>query len=66
MRIDNERLRAALAAEYVLGTLRGRARRRFERWLVYSAAARAQVAAWERWLAVLLETVSPVNPPARV
>lgn len=66
MRIDNERLRAALAAEYVLGTLRGRARRRFERWLAYSAATRAQVAAWERWLAVLLETVSPVDPPARV
>lgn len=56
----------ALAAEHVLGTLRGRARRRFE------AIARAdrEVAAilrrWEEDLTPLAERVTPVDPPARV
>ena len=34
MNIRNRELVDRLAAEYVLGTLRGRARRHFERWLV--------------------------------
>lgn len=56
----------ALAAEYVLGTLRGRARQRFE------AIARAdrEVAAilrhWEEGLTPLAERLAPVEPPARV
>ncbi|MGZ5097035.1 MAG: anti-sigma factor [Usitatibacter sp.] len=56
----------ALAAEYVLGTLRGRARQRFE------AIARAdrEVAAilrrWEEDLTPLAERVAAVEPPARV
>lgn len=66
MKLENKHLLAALAAEYVLGTLRGGARRRFERLLAWSAEARAQVAAWERWLMTLFETVAPIAPPARV
>ena len=56
----------ALAAEYVLGTLRGRARARFE------AIARADrevagiVARWEAFLTPLAERIPPVEPPARV
>jgi anti-sigma-K factor RskA len=56
----------ALAAEHVLGTLRGRARRRFEA----IASADREVAAilrrWEEDLTPLAERVTPVDPPARV
>ena len=55
-----------LASEYVLGTLHGAARRRFDKVLVGSSAARAAVHAWEQRLAVLAESVPPVEPPSRV
>ena len=55
-----------LASEYVLGTLHGAARRRFEKLLVESSAARAAVHAWEQRLAVLARSVPPVEPPWRV
>jgi len=64
MKSGNRELVDRLAAEYVLGTLRGRARRRFERWLV-SPQVGAIVKAWERRLQGLeprLESVAP--PPA--
>jgi anti-sigma-K factor RskA len=54
-----------LAAEYVLGTLRGRARRRFERWFV-SPQVGALVKAWEQRLAGLEPRLEPVTPPATV
>lgn len=55
-----------LAAEYALGTLRGRARRRFERWLLSPQVA-GLVRAWEDRLA-FLETreVRIAPPPAHV
>lgn len=55
-----------LAAEYVLGTLRGPARRRFEALLVAHPALREAVQAWERRLSPLQEGVVPVEPPERV
>ena len=55
-----------LASEYVLGTLHGAARRRFDKVLVESSAARAAVHAWEQRLAVLAASVPPVAPPPRV
>ena len=55
-----------LASEYVLGTLQGAARRRFDKVLVESSAARAAVHAWEQRLAMLAESVPPVEPPSRV
>lgn len=55
-----------LASEYVLGTLHGAARRRFDRVLAESAAARAAVRAWEQRLASLASSVRPVEPPLRV
>lgn len=55
-----------LAAEHVLGTLRGPARRRFESLLPAHPAMRAAVAAWQRRLVPLCATVKPVPPSARV
>lgn len=59
-------LRERLAAEYALGTLRGRARERLRRWLGDDPELAREVARWEARLAPLAETVQPVAPPARV
>ena len=59
-------LRDLLAGEYVLGTLVGRARRRFERLLREDFALRDEVTAWERRLSPLVDAVQPVAPPKRV
>jgi len=61
-----DELRELLAAEYVLGTLRGPARRRFEAWLKDDADLRATLVRWQTHLAPLDELVAPVTPPARV
>src|SRR5512138_678449 len=61
----NRELVDRLAAEYVLGTLRGRARRRFERWLV-SPQVGLLVKAWEARLAGLEPPLERVTPPATV
>ncbi len=55
-----------LAAGYVLGTLQGRARLRFERVMMDSYKARQAVWAWEQRLTPMADTVSPVTPPGRV
>jgi len=56
----------ALAAEYVLGTLRGRARARFERALDTDRALGDAVRSWEERLLPLAEALTPVAPPDRV
>jgi anti-sigma-K factor RskA len=66
MNYERPELLDRLASEYVLGTLRGRARRRFEKIVVRSAAARAAIAAWEERLAALAQSVPPVTPRTRV
>jgi anti-sigma-K factor RskA len=66
MRYDDPRLLSLLAGEYVLGTLTGRARRRFDRLLAVRPAARAAVAEWEERFAFLNRSIRPVAPPARV
>jgi len=53
-----------LAAEYVLGTLRGPARRRFESLLAAHPALRAAVRAWEERLGLLADTDAAPQPPA--
>jgi anti-sigma-K factor RskA len=53
-----------LAGAYVLGTLRGRARRRFDRLLLTTANVRSAVHAWEDRLHLLAVSVPPVAPPA--
>jgi anti-sigma-K factor RskA len=55
-----------LAASYAAGTLRGRARRRFEALLPAHPALRAALQAWAQRLMPLTASVQPVQPPAAV
>lgn len=55
-----------LAAEYVLGTLRGGARRRFQRYADRDTAIRRAVDEWQRRIAPLAELAEPRMPPASV
>jgi anti-sigma-K factor RskA len=55
-----------LAAEYVLGTLRGPARRRFDTLLAAHPGLRAAVTQWQRRLTPLATSVTAVTPPERV
>lgn len=66
MNYGDPALRDHLAAEYALGTLRGRARRRFERLMVDDRALRDLVADWEARLNPLAEAALPVPPPPAV
>src|SRR5262245_2535136 len=59
-------LRQRLAAEYALGTLRGRARERLKRWLRDDPELAREVAQWEARLSPMAGAVPPVAPPARV
>lgn len=54
-----------LAAEYVAGTLRGGARRRFETLLPGHPNLRAAVAQWQALLMPLTSAVQPTAPPAK-
>lgn len=63
MKYANPELLRQLGAEYALGTLRGSARRRFERLLRSHPEARAQVAFWELRLSEFGQNLAPVAPP---
>jgi len=63
----NADLLERLAAEYVLGTLRGPARRRVERWRNTSSLLDERCRFWEeRLLPLLLPALRPVQPPSHV
>ncbi len=55
-----------LAAEYVLGTLRGPARRRFERWRATFPQVHARCTFWEEQLVQFARGLRPVKPPGHV
>ena len=62
----NPELRDKLAAEYVLGTLIGRARARFQSLLRYDAGLKQLVADWEARLAPLALAAGEIAPSPRV
>jgi len=64
--LNNKSLREQLAASYVLGTLRGATRRRFETLLANSAQLDADVQSWQQRLNPLAEFAQPQTPPQRV
>ena len=66
MKHDDPKLIDALAAEYVLGTLSGRARRRFERWRSKEWHVERRVQAWEERLSGLALRLSPMRPSPHV
>jgi anti-sigma-K factor RskA len=63
---DNREVVDRLAAEYALGTLRGPARRRFERWRTSTPFVAERCRFWEERLMYLAKDLEPVQPPARV
>lgn len=66
MKLAHPDLRNRLASEYVLGTMRGPARRRFEDYLKRDPDLRADVARWEAHLTPLVARLPDIEPPARV
>ena len=62
----NPDLQDRLAAEYVLGTLRGSARARFQRMLDRDATLRIAVEAWQSRLVPIAAAIEPVKPKDRV
>jgi anti-sigma-K factor RskA len=59
-------LAEALAADYVLGTMRAGARRRFEALLPSHVELRRATAAWQERMMPLTASIDPVQPPGDV
>jgi anti-sigma-K factor RskA len=66
MKPDNPGIIDRLASEYALGTLRGPARRRFERWRADTPFVDHRCGFWEERLMHLAESLTPVQPPTHV
>ena len=66
MKITDPKARGMLAAEYVLGTLWGGARARFELWLRSDPGLRREVAHWQQRLEPLSATLEEVTPDPSV
>jgi anti-sigma-K factor RskA len=66
MNYQHPQLLDELAAQYVLGTLRGPARRRFERYCAGNVAALHAVRRWEDRLVDMVAGVVPVAPSSLV
>ncbi|WP_416307321.1 anti-sigma factor domain-containing protein [Neptunicella sp. SCSIO 80796] len=62
MNYNAENLRNALAAEYVLGTLRGRARQRFQQLIMQFSGIRETTWIWEQHLNGLGTRLEPIEP----
>ena len=63
--LKEERLNA-LAAEYVVGTLRGKARLRYQKLLMQYQIVGETTAKWEEYLVGFSDGITPVKPPHAV
>jgi anti-sigma-K factor RskA len=66
MNYDRPELRDRLAAEYVLGTLQGRARKRYQRLMRDDFKTRAEVVRWEQRLMPMGTSLSEPAPAERM
>ncbi|MBB1432890.1 anti-sigma factor [Pseudoalteromonas sp. SG43-6] len=66
MNFDNQKLIDMLAAEYVLGTLKGSARKRFQRLMLSSNRVREATWMWEQHLNNLASSIKSVPPDSHV
>lgn len=66
MKLAHPELRSTLAAEYALGLMSGRARRRFEAMLARDASLREELTFWHERLAEIPAQLTPVAPRERV
>ena len=66
MKYQSTELQHQLAARYVLGSMRGLARQRFQRLLMDIPALRDEVAFWEEHLHELTDVIPLRQPPAQV
>ncbi|MBA6392108.1 anti-sigma factor [Colwellia sp. BRX10-3] len=66
MNYQSENLKNALAAEYVLGTLRGPARQRFQKLMMQYPPISEATTTWEQHLNALGQKISPVTPDESV
>ena len=66
MRYDNQQLADMLSAEYILGTLKGAARRRFEQLIRQKPVWAQTLNWWEGHMHLLADTVPAVSPPNKV
>ena len=66
MRLTDDKIREALAAEFALCTLSARVRRRFHSLMRYDAGLRTMVDRWEERLEPFAAGLTERDPPARV
>ena len=66
MRYDNQQLADMLSAEYILGTLKGTARRRFEQLIRQKPVWAQTLNWWEAHMHLLADTVPAISPPNKV
>ncbi len=66
MKLHNPELQAMLAAEYIMGTLHGRARLRFEYYMAILPALRDTVDAWSEKLHGIDAALQPITPKKHV
>ena len=66
MNYDNQKLIDMLAAEYMLGTLKGSARKRFQRLMLSSNRVRGATWVWEQHLNNLASSIKSVPPDNHV
>ncbi|GHG60515.1 hypothetical protein GCM10010919_04030 [Alishewanella longhuensis] len=66
MKYENQELLDHLAVEYILGTLKGAARKRFQKLLISSSNTRKTLWLWEQYLNPLAESLPETEPGTAV